>query len=86
VSRDRIKALSYPSVPPAVPPADKYARITDLTGEWILKKHSNAVDKTYAEYRIKSDTGGNIPASIVNFTSKKLHYETIPGLRQGLKK
>jgi hypothetical protein len=86
VSREKItrtvKAVSHPSVPKV----DKYVRITDMTGEWILKRHGEAGDKTYAEYRIKSDPGGNIPASIANSTSKKLPYETILGLRKQLKK
>lgn len=82
VSSDKIvrtvKALSHPSVAPV----DKYVRITDMTGEWILKKHGNEGEKTYAEYRIKTDPGGNIPVSIVNSTSKKLPYQTILGLRK----
>lgn len=77
-----VKAVSHPSVPPV----DKYVRITDMNGEWILKRYGESGDKTYAEYRIKSDPGGNIPASIANSTSKKLPYETILGLRKQLKK
>lgn len=57
-----------------------------MTGEWILKKHGDSGDKTYAEYRIKTDPGGNIPASIANSTSKKLPYQTILGLRKEIKK
>ena len=77
-----VKALSHPSVAPV----DKYVRIIDMTGEWILKRHGNDGEKTYAEYRIKSDPGGSIPVSVANSSSKKLPYQTILGLRKELVK
>jgi len=61
-------------------PRKGYVRMTDITGSWSFKYID--ASHTKAVYRVKQNPGGSLPASLVNYTSKDLPYNTITGLRK----
>jgi hypothetical protein len=59
-------------------------RITDLLGQWHLKKISSS--KTEVIFIIKANPAGNIPASIANMSSREIPYRTLLNLKKMAKK
>ncbi len=73
-----VQAVSHP----AVPEKRKLVRITEMDGEWVLKACGPNKEHTLAEYRIKTNPAGNIPASLANSGSVDIPYQTIKRLAE----
>ena len=67
-----------------VPPRSGIVRMTDLLGQWHLKKVGE--DKTEVTYIMRANPAGNIPASIANMTSKSIPFRTLSNMKQMVKK
>lgn len=65
---------------PEVPEKEKMVRMKDVYGEIFLKY----VDRnhTLAEYTVKADPAGRIPAVVSNIMSKYIPYNTLTGLKE----
>ena len=69
---------------PSVPHKSGHVRITDLLGQWHLKKAGD--DKTGVVFIIRANPGGSIPASIANMTSKNIPYRTLMNMKKMVQK
>ncbi len=69
---------------PSVPKKSGHVRITDLLGQWHLKKEGD--DKTSVVYIIRANPGGSIPASIANMTSKNIPHRTLLNMKKMVQK
>ena len=67
-----------------VPPRSGIVRMTDLLGQWHLKKVGD--NKTEVIYIMRANPAGNIPASIANMTSKNIPFRTLSNMKQMVKK
>lgn len=67
-----------------VPVTDKYVRITDLTGSYIVEVVG--VNKTKVTYQLKMNPAGSVPASLANMTSKKIPFVSLQNLKKMVKK
>jgi len=67
-----------------VPSRSGIVRMTDLLGQWHLKKTGD--NKTEVTYIIRANPAGNIPASIANMTSKNIPFRTLSNMKQMVKK
>lgn len=67
-----------------VPPRRGIVRMTDLLGQWHLKKAGE--DKTEVTYIMRANPAGNIPASIANMTSKAIPFRTLAKMKEMVKK
>ncbi len=68
----------------SVPLRPGVVRMTDLLGQWHLKKI--APSKTEVVFIIRANPAGNIPASIANMTSREIPYRTLQNLKKMVKK
>ena len=67
-----------------VPPRSGIVRMTDLLGQWHLKKVGD--NQTEVTYIMRANPAGNIPASIANMTSKNIPFRTLTNMKQMVKK
>ncbi len=67
-----------------VPERSGVVRMTDLLGQWHLKKTGD--DKTEVTYIMRANPAGNIPASIANMTSKAIPFRTLTKMKEMVKK
>lgn len=67
-----------------VPVRPGVVRMTDLLGQWHLKKITPS--KTEVVFIIRANPAGNIPASIANMTSREIPYRTLQNLKKMVKK
>ncbi len=64
-----------------VPPDDKYLRVPELSGEYVLEYFGR--DKTRVTFTYRGCPGGNVPVKIADWLeSKKYPYINITGLRK----
>lgn len=68
----------------SVPLRSGVVRMTDLLGQWHLKKITPS--KTEVVFIIRANPAGNIPASIANMTSREIPYRTLQNLKMMVKK
>ena len=71
---------------PDVPPRSGKVRISLMRTTWVfrpLKEHKGK--KTWVQFTVHSDPGGNIPDWLINFISKYIPYKTIVNIRQIIK-
>ncbi len=68
----------------SVPIRAGVVRMTDLLGQWHLKKIAHS--KTEVVFIIRANPAGNIPASIANMTSREIPYRTLQNLKMMVKK
>ncbi len=68
----------------SVPIRSGVVRMTDLLGQWHLKKLS--LSKTEVVFIIRANPAGHIPASIANITSKEIPFKTLQNLKKMAKK
>ena len=68
-----------------VPPNDKYLRVPELSGEYLLEYFGR--DKTRVTFTYRGCPGGNVPVRIVDWIeSKKYPYINIMGIREMVRK
>lgn len=66
-----------------VPEKEGMVRMKDVNGEILLKYVDQ--NHTQAEYTVKADPAGRIPATIANFMSRYIPYNTLMGLKEVVK-
>ena len=69
-----------------MPPTKGKVRVSLIRMKWYLRplpKHQGK--KTWVEFTLYMDPGGNIPLWLINLVSKKVPYKTILNIRQRVK-
>jgi hypothetical protein len=77
-------SLNYIKDSDGIVPRNKdYVRMLDIGGGYVLKRINK--NKTTVAFTNRSDLGGNIPVSLVNFMAVDIPFKSLKGIREMVK-
>lgn len=83
ISEDEILIESH-NISKIIPEKKQYVRVVQSNASWRIKKKSQTIST--AEFQVKLNPGGSIPAWIVNLFLSEGPYQTLKSMRLQVKK